>query len=124
MNIQDFLIEATKSIAREKIDKTQFTKSYIGTVLRILEDGECFVEINGVEQKCFIPLNMKHFVSSSDVVVVQDLFNDKTRRIVHGVVRGNSNIHIYNIITDTVVSSVLQIWNEDTGVASSTTFSF
>lgn len=136
MNIQDFLIEATKSIARDKLDKTQFTKSFIGTVTQIFDNGECFITINGVESKCFIPLNMKHLIAVTDIVVVQDLYNDKTRRIVHGVVKGSGNsgenggnvgntiIHIYNIDTNTVVSSVMQVWNEDTNSVVSETFGF
>jgi len=132
MDIQDFLIEATKRIASEKINKTQFTKSFIGTVSQIFEDGNCLIEISGVDLKCFIPLNMRHLVTVKDIVVVQDLFNDRTQRIVHGVVKGsgnggdgnNTNIHIYNIDTNTVVSSVMQVWNEDTKKEVSTTFGF
>ena len=133
MNIQDFLIEATKRIASEKIDKTQFTKSFIGKVNEIFEDGSCLIEIDGVDSKCFIPVNMRHLVAVTDVVVVQDLFNDRTQRIVHGVVKGSgngggvgecTNIHIYNIDTNTVVSSVLQVWNDDTQKVVSTTFGF
>lgn len=123
MEIQDFLIEATKSIAREKLDKTQFTKSYVGLVVDMLLDGECVVKVNEDRLKSFIPLNMRRFVAKGDYVVVQDLFNDRVNRIVHGVIKGSynggngdgggssTNIHIYNINTGEIVSSVFQVYN-------------
>lgn len=127
MNIQDFLIEATKSIAKEKLDKTQFTKSYVGLVVNMLPDGECIVKVNEDSLKSFIPLNMRRFVSKGHYVVVQDLFNDRVNRIVHGVINGrynggdggdgeiSTNIHIYNVDTGEVVSSVFQVYNVANG---------
>lgn len=116
IDIQEFLLEATRTIAKEKIDRTQFTKSYTCKVVSIEQDYTCTVSLShGFDVKAIIPLSMRQFVNKGDIVVVQDLYSNGVERLIHGVVNfyetENKGIHVYNPVTNEVVSSVFQVYN-------------
>ena len=132
MNIQDFIIEATKSISHEVLKRNKFTISQIGRVININSKSRVtIVEINGLEVKCILPINMARYVTHGDIVVVQDLHNNGAYMVIHGVIKGSGNntggggntiIHIYDTVSNTVVSSVMQVWNVATNSVVSATF--
>lgn len=129
MNIQDFIIEATKSISNDVLKRNNFTISHIGKVESInSETRVSIVSIEGARVKCTLPINMVRYVTVGDIVVVQDLHNNKSYMVIHGVIKGskgnvgNTVIHVYDTVTDTVISSVMQVWDSSTNSIVSTTF--
>lgn len=125
MEINDFIIEATKSISADVLKRNNFTKSYIGKVVSI-NGNKAVVTINLSDNKCILPVNMKRFINEGDTVVVQDLQNNKAYMVIHGVIKkgemSNTIIHIFDTINNVVVSSVLEVWDELKNEVVSTTF--
>jgi hypothetical protein len=113
IDFQQSILEAIQTIAGERIKNVSFTRSYTGVVKSI--DGlMCIVDYNGNDQECIIPHNLQNFVGKDDLVIIQDITNDNITRIIQGVIDSNGTIfNIYDPIDDVIVSSVLQLWDED-----------
>lgn len=115
--LQDSLLESIKLIAGEKLKNVNFTKSYTGIVRTVDYDNhKCMVEIFGHAYECVLPHNLSNYVDLEDIVIIQDIFNNKFRRIIHGVISSlrKDMFHIYDPIEDRIVSSILQLWDEET----------
>ena len=80
-NLQNSLIESIQILVDEAIKNTAYTSSFIGRVTNI-SGLEATVEIYGVEQTCKLMEHLQNSVSIGDIVVVQDLYNDKTKKFV------------------------------------------
>lgn len=77
---------------------------------------DCLVEKADSILKATIPIGLVPFIGKSNIVVVQDLFNDGSQRIVIGSVSDRkSPLQIYDTIEGIVISSVLDIWLESEG---------
>jgi hypothetical protein len=117
LDIQGNIIETIKIIAGEKLKNVNFTKSYTGIIRSISEDRKrAMVDIFGSELECVIPHNLAWLVDIEDIIIVQDIANNKVKRIVQGVINSLNKVmfHIYDPIEDRIVSSVLQLWDEET----------
>lgn len=114
LDVQQSLLETVQIIAGERLKNVNFTKSYTGIVRRI-NGLSCTVEAFGSKLECIIPQNLKNFIDEEDVVIVQDIDNKGMTRIVQGVISSlNPSIfNIYDPIADVIVSSVLQLWDEE-----------
>lgn len=129
MNIQDFIVEATKRISAEHFKRANFTKSHVGRVESIDDTGGAVALINNASIKCILPVNMLRYVAVGDIVVVQDLHNNRSYMVIHGVIKGSGKgiggniiVHIYDIENNNVVSSAMQVWDESKNSIVSTTF--
>lgn len=123
--IQNSILEAVKILATEKLKSINFTKSYTGIVKSIDFDKlTCVVEALGSEGECTIPHNLANFIDKDDIVIIQDINNDNKQKIVQGVVASTNTemFHIYDPSTDTIVSSVMDLWDEETQQVINVTF--
>jgi len=113
-DIQKSLIEAINIVAGERLKNVNFTKSFTG-IVREVNGLTCIVEILDSNTECIIPHNLSSFIGKDDIVIVQDIQNTNRQRIVQGVISSINKdmFHIYDTVTDTVVSSVEQLWDED-----------
>lgn len=112
--LQNSLIETIKIVAGERLKNVNFTKSYTGLV-KEMYDNVAVVEIFESDYECMIPHNLSSYIEKNDIVIVQDISNNRFKKIVLGVISSLNKdmFHIYDTTTDTIVSSVLQLWDED-----------
>lgn len=126
-DIQNSIIESIQILAGETLKNVSFTKSYTGIVKSIdFENRTCMVEIYESESEAIVPHNLASFIDVDDIVIVQDIGNNKFTKVVQGVISSvnaeKGMFHIYDSVTDTIVSSVLQLWDEETQQAINVTF--
>jgi hypothetical protein len=127
LEMQDSLIQSIQIIAGERLNNVSFTKSYTGIVQGIdFENNKCQVSFYGDSHECIIPVNLSSFVDVSDIVIVQDIDGKGITRIVQGVISSVNEdkgmFHIYDPETDTIISSVLQLWDEELQMAINVVF--
>jgi hypothetical protein len=124
-DIQNSIIEAIQIVAGERLRNVNFTKSYTGIIKSIdFENNKGIVEIYESEYECIIPHNLTSFVDKDDIVIVQDIDNNRFKYVVQGVISSTNKdmFHIYDTIEDKIISSVLQLWDEETQQAINVTF--
>lgn len=117
-DIQNGLIETIQRIAGERLKNLNFTKSYTG-IVKEKYGQRCVVEIFDSQYECIIPHNLANFININDIVIVQDIVNNRIKRIIQGVISSlNKDIfHIYDPIENKIVSSLLQLWDEELQIA-------
>ena len=114
--LQSSLIETIKLVAGERLKNVNFTKSYTGIAKSVdLENLIAVVEIGGTESECIIPYNLRNYIWTDDIVIVQDIANNNRQKIVQGTVatQNGDMFHIYDPVADVIVSSVEQLWDEE-----------
>jgi hypothetical protein len=112
--LQSGLIKTIQLIAQERIKNVNFTKSYTGIVIS-MDGNKAMVEIFGNAYECIIPNNLSNYIEKDDIVVIQDISNNKVKRVVQGVISSLNKFmfHIYDPVEDKIVSSVLQLWDDE-----------
>jgi tRNA 2-selenouridine synthase SelU len=112
---EEGIIESIRTIAGERLRNVNFTKSFTG-IVKDIQGLKAIVEINGSDSECIIPHNLRSYIEQDDIVIVQDVFNNMVKRIIQGTISSTRKnmFHIYDPTTDTIVSSVLQLWDEET----------
>lgn len=80
-DLQDKLIESIELVVNGLINKMDYTSSSIGRVINT-SGYDCLVEISGGEYNCKLPKHLHSVVSKDDIVVVQDLHNNNSKRFV------------------------------------------
>lgn len=117
MDIQNNIIEAIQILAGNSLSNISFTKSFSGRVNKI-DKKSCTVEAYGEEYECIIPSNLVGHIITNDVVIVQDLYNNNSRRLIQGVISSQEDsvkFHIYDPVENVVISNILQLWDEELG---------
>lgn len=115
---QDNLIDTIQIIAGEKLKNISFTKSFSGVVKEI--NGKlCTIEAYEQLYECIIPESIINHVTIGEVAIVQDIFNNNSKRIIQGVITGKTidgiEFHVYDPVENKIVSSVLQLYDESLG---------
>ncbi|MFJ8247276.1 hypothetical protein [Peribacillus asahii] len=84
-NLQDSLLEAIDIMISDSIKKTKYTSSSIGKVKRV-SLPDCVVTLPDNEITCLLPEHLHDWIQKDDLVIVQDLYNDNTKKAVVGKV--------------------------------------
>lgn len=113
-DIQQSLIESIQTLAGERLKNVNFTKSFTGIVKEV-NGLQAIIEINGSNSECIIPQNLASYIWKDDIVIVQDISNTKSQKIVQGVISSTNKdmFHIYDTVEDKIVSSIEQLWDEE-----------
>ncbi|KEK23933.1 hypothetical protein [Bacillus gaemokensis] len=113
-DVQQSLIESIQILAGERLKNINFTKSFTGIVIEV-NGLQAIVEINGSNSDCIIPQNLSSYIGKNDIVIVQDISNTKSQKIVQGVISSTNRdmFHIYDTVEDRIVSSIEQLWDEE-----------
>ncbi len=80
-DIQDKLISAIEVVVDGMIKNVDYTTSNIGVVKKV-DVFDCVVEISGGEYECKLPRHLHTYVKEKDIVVVQDLHNNNSKRFI------------------------------------------
>ncbi|MCY9056047.1 hypothetical protein ACP8H2_09235 [Bacillus subtilis] len=81
--IQDSLLEAIDIMVSENTKKIKYTSSTVGKV-KVVNLPNCTVTLPDNEITCLLPEHLHDWVQKDDIVVVQDLYNDNTKKVVVG----------------------------------------
>ncbi|GAB6253583.1 hypothetical protein BCSAG_49010 [Bacillus cereus] len=113
-NVQQSLIESIQILAGERLKNINFTKSFTG-IVREVNGLRAIVEVMGSDSECIIPQNLASFIAKDDIVIVQDISNTKSQKILQGVISSTNRdmFHIYDPVEDKIVSSIEQLWDEE-----------
>ncbi|HDR8454042.1 TPA: hypothetical protein QC364_000841 [Bacillus cereus] len=84
-SIQDSLLDAIDIMVSERIKKMNYTSSSIGKVISVSLPN-CVVKLADNEISCTLPEHLHDWVQKDDVVIIQDLYNDNTKKAVIGKV--------------------------------------
>lgn len=84
-SIQDSLLEAIDIMVSDSIKKAKYTSSSIGKV-KLVKLPECVVALADNEITCLLPEHLHDWIQKDDIVIIQDLYNDNTKKAVVGKV--------------------------------------
>jgi hypothetical protein len=84
-SLQDSLLEAIDIMVSDSIKKAKYTSSSIGKV-KLVKLPDCIVKLADNEITCILPEHLHDWVQKDDIVIVQDLYNDNTKKAVVGKV--------------------------------------
>jgi len=83
--VQDSLLEAINIIVSDSIKKTKYTSSSIGKVKSVALP-DCVVSLVNNDVTCVLPEHLHDWIQKGDIVIIQDLYNDNTKKAVVGKV--------------------------------------
>lgn len=83
-DMQKNIISAIQEITRAEIGKKSTTSSKIGYVVDDPSGFDCKVSIGGQVVSCQLPEHLHSWVQKDDVVIIQDLYGDGSRKVVTG----------------------------------------
>lgn len=84
-SIQDSLLEAIDIMVSDSIKKAKYTSSTIGKV-KSVKLPDCVVTLADNEVTCVLPEHLHNWIQKDDIVIVQDLYNDNSKKTVVGKV--------------------------------------
>lgn len=115
-NIQNSLLEAIDILVKQQVNDTKYTSSNYGKVLAV-KGFDCVVEMQGNELKCVLMEHLHDWIQVDDIVIIQDLYNDNTKKAVIGKVGTSrpTSFTIYDESKGKAVSGVEELQDEDTG---------
>ncbi|MEX3625173.1 hypothetical protein [Viridibacillus arvi] len=115
-SIQDSLLEAIDIMVSDSVKKTKYTSSTIGKVKSITLP-DCIVSLPDNEITCVIPEHLHDWIQKDDIVIVQDLYNDNTKKAVVGKVGSSRPVSLvmYDVELGRGVSGVDATENPITG---------
>ncbi len=115
-SIQDSLIDAIDILVKERVNSTKYTASNLGLV-RSVKGFDCSVEVQGNVLSCVLMEHLHDWVQVDDIVIVQDLYNDNTKKAVIGKVGTSrpTSFTVYDDAKGKAVSGVEELYDESTG---------
>jgi len=81
---QKNIIDAIKTIVSAEVTKTSTTSSKVGIVVEDPVGFSCNVDIGGQTFSCQLPEHLHSWIQANDIVIVQDLYGDGSKKIVTG----------------------------------------
>lgn len=84
-SLQNSILEAIDIMVSDSIQRTKYTSSAIGKV-KSVELPDCKVTLADNEITCVLPEHLHNWIQKDDIVIVQDLYNDNTKKAVVGKV--------------------------------------
>lgn len=82
--LQHIFLDAIKTVVTSEMSKSTGTNSKIGVVVKEPVGFECVVLLNKQETKCQLPEHLHSWIQKGDIVIVQDLYGDGSKRVVTG----------------------------------------
>lgn len=82
--MQRNIIGAMQELIKVELGKQQSTSSKIGFVVKDPKGFQCTVSINGQEIDCQLPEHLHSWIQKDDVVIIQDLYGDGSKKVVTG----------------------------------------
>lgn len=73
-----------QEVAKSEIGKSKSTSSKVGFVTEDPKGFSCKVSVNGLELDCQLPEHLHSWIQKDDVVIIQDLYGDGSRKVVTG----------------------------------------
>jgi hypothetical protein len=115
-DIQESILEAISILVKENINHTPYTSSNIGKV-KSVKAFDCVVEIHGNDVECVLMEHLHDWIQVDDIVIVQDLYNDNTKKAVMGKVGTSrpTSFTIYDEDKGKSVSGVEELIDDETG---------
>jgi len=117
--VQDSLLQAIDIMVSDSLKKATFTSSSVGKVTSVTLPN-CTVALTNNEITCILPEHLHDWVQKDDIVIVQDLYNDNTKKVVVG--KTGSTRPVSFVMFDEAlgrgVSGVDDTEDSDTGKAS------
>lgn len=80
-DLQKSLIDTIQILVDEMVKQTNYTSSQIGLVKEI-NGFDCIVEIHGSDTECKLAEHLQSFINVNDVVIVQDLYNNRVKKFI------------------------------------------
>lgn len=117
MTLQDSLLKAIDIMVSDGIKKANYTSSTIGKV-KAVSLPDCTVSISNNDITCIIPDHLHDWIVLDDIVIVQDLYGDNTKKAIIGKVGSARPASL--VMYDTVLARNIGIANatedSETGV--------
>lgn len=115
-DLQESLVEAINILVKESLNQTKYTASNVG-IVKSAKGFDCVVEIQGDELTCVLMEHLHDWVHTDDIVIVQDLYNDNTKKAVIGKVgtSRNTSFTTFDTVKQKSISGVEQLYDESTG---------
>lgn len=115
-DIQKSILDAINILVKDKVDKAKYTSSNLG-IVKSVKGFDCVVDVQGNELSCVLMEHLHDWIQVDDIVIVQDLYNDNTKKAVIGKI-GTSRPTSFTIEDSSIkkgVSGVEQLYDESTG---------
>lgn len=83
-DIQRSLVEAVEIVVDSKLDKVSTTSSQFGIIVEDPNGFDCKVKIGSDIFSCQLPEHLHTWIQKNDIVIVQDLYGNGSKKIVTG----------------------------------------
>lgn len=104
-----------QEVAKSEVDKSKSTSSKIGYVVKDPKGFSCKVSVNGLEIECQLPEHLHSWIQKDDVVIIQDLYGDGSKKIVTGKTGSRNtdpSLVFYDEETERNISGVDIVYDE------------
>lgn len=118
-SIQKSILETIDILVADSIKKASYTSSAIGKV-KLVMLPECIVVLPDNEITCILPEHLHDWIQKDDIVIVQDLYNDNSKKAVVGKVGSSrpTSFVMYDEAIGRSVSGVDATEDSSTGIVS------
>lgn len=115
-NVQDSILQAINILVKENINQAKYTSSDMG-IVKSVKGFECVVEVQGNDLTCVLMEHLHDWIQVDDIVIIQDLYNNNTKKAVIGKVGTSrpTSFTVEDTETNKGVSGVEQLYDESTG---------
>lgn len=115
--LQDSLLKTIDIMVSDGIKKANYTSSVIGKVTSI-NLPDCVVSLTNNDITCVLPEHLHNWIQKDDVVIVQDLYGDNTKKAVVGKVGSSrpASFVMYDTALAGGISGVVVTENSETGI--------
>lgn len=115
-DLQDSLLRTVNILVKQGISQTKYTSSNIG-IVKSAKGFDCVVDIQGNELSCVLMEHLQDWIQADDIVIVQDLYNDSSKKAVIGKIgtSRSTSFTIFDTEKGKSVSGVEQLYDESKG---------
>ena len=115
-DVQNSILNAIDIMVKQGVSNIKLTSSTVGLVKKV-SGFECVVEIANSEYKCVLMEHLHDWIDVDDIVIIQDLYNDNTKKAVIGKIgtTRTTSFTIYDTQKQKSISGVDALFDEETG---------
>ena len=120
---QKNILDAITVVVKAEMGKQSTTNSLVGFVVANPVGFDCTVDVGGREYYCQLPEHLHSWIQKDDIVVIQDLYGDGSKKVVTGKTgsrNASPSLVFYDDETNMNISGVDVVFDDEGNVGMDT----
>ena len=120
---QKNILDAITVVVKAEMGKQSTTNSLVGFVVANPVGFDCTVDVGAIEYYCQLPEHLHSWIQKDDIVVIQDLYGDGSKKVVAGKTgsrNASPSLVFYDDETNMNISGVDVVFDEEGNVGMDT----